>query len=118
MSSPKNHFNKFFLSDILKKEPDFYVLLELLAEIEHLWQKIGRALHVKNNFIEGLHTDCTRDNQSKLSKILQEWKDSKCSDVTWGNVIDALGRPIVNNKRIADNVRNYLSDPEVYSKYK
>ena len=83
--------------------------MESLAEIEHLWQKIGRALRVKDHIIEGLHTDGTRDDQSKLSKVLQEWKDSKCSDVTWANVIDALERPIVNNRRIADNVRKYLS---------
>ena len=99
-----------FYSDILKKEPDTYHLSRLLAEIEYLWEKIGHALCVKDPIIEGLRTDVTRpDNHSKLWKVLQEWKDSKCSDVTWSKIITELEGPLFNNRRIANDIRSYLS---------
>lgn len=90
------------------QEPDTHDLLGLLADINHLWDKIGASLRVAYNVIESLHLS-NKDNSYKLHKILQTWKESKSSPVTWENVITEVEGPIVGNfKRIADKIREHL----------
>ena len=93
----------------MKQEPDTRDLLELLAKINHLWDKIGASLRVDYNIIEGLHRR-NEDNGSKLYEIVQKWKETKSSPVTWENIITEVKGPIVGNFReIADKIREHLS---------
>ena len=93
----------------MKKEPDTRDLLELLAEIDYSWDKIGTSLRVDYKIIEGLHRS-NEDNGYKLHVILQKWKESKSSPLTWENIITEVEGPIVGNfKRVADKIRKHLS---------
>ena len=91
------------------QEPDTHDLLYLLADINYLWDKIGASLRVPYNIIGSLHRSNENDSY-KLYEILQTWKESKSSPVTWENVITEVEGPIVGNfRRVADKIRKHLS---------
>ena len=103
---------------MLTRKPHIHDLLYLLAEIDYSWSKIGFALYVDNNIIQGLYTQ-NEDNITKLTKVLNKWIDSQSCPVTWENIITAVEGPIVGNyKSIGDKIREHLFKPEVFSGYK
>ena len=75
--------------------------------MKNSWQVIGLALGVSHDYLDGLmHSQ--DDPIIKLSNVIRNWIDSQSSPVTWKTVISAIEGPIVNNKRKADEIRDYL----------
>ena len=95
--------------DISKKAPTKNQLLDLLADIDDKWYEVGLAFHVPDNILNGLR--CSNDsNKVKLSEIIDAWiTTNEAGPVTWDNVISAIGGPIVNNKKKANEIRDYLA---------
>ena len=48
-------------------------------------------------------------NEDKLAEIIDRWKNTESSPVTWATVIAAIENPFVNDEATADLIRQYLS---------
>ena len=53
----------------------------------------------------------------RLTEVLTSWRDTTSSPVTWENIIRSVEGPIVGQHSTAVTIREYLTKPEVYSKY-
>ena len=52
---------------------------------------------------------CSQDDPIiKLSNVIRKWMYSQSSPVIWKTVISTIEGPIVNDKRKADKIRDYL----------
>ena len=84
-------------------------LLQLLFDLSYQWLEIGLCLHLSKNFLDGLH-QLNVSNDNKLSKILLNWRETNSSPFTWRTLIDALNGPIINNRRKAKEIWDYLQN--------
>ena len=75
--------------------------------IRDKWYDIGLSLQVRRNVLDDLKQS-EDDNETKLKKVMNIWEDTKSSPDTWETMITAVESPIINNKEIADNIREYL----------
>ena len=96
----------FFL-DILKESPNQREALSLLTNISAKWEEIGSALNISQNELDGLQHN-HRSITMKLSQVLTLWINSESSPVSWETLISAIEGPIVNNKKKAKEIRDYL----------
>ena len=94
--------------DTLEDTPDKHELLNLLADIDNEWHKIGLSLKVGNNVLKGL-THKKIENILKLDEVLENWITTKSSPVTWDTVIAAMKGPLVNNVQKAEEIIEYLT---------
>ena len=99
----------------MKKVPDHHDLLNLLAKIKHKWYELGLSLRVEDSVLESLHDGA--NDMKKLNKALTSWRDTMSSPITWKNIIESVEGPIVGQVATAKIIREYLTKPEVYSKY-
>ena len=53
-------------------------------------------------------------NIKKVFEVINKWNDTQSSPSTWATVISCMEGPIVNNKRKADEIRQYLSNKSNY----
>ena len=65
------------------------------------------SLQVQHNILDDLK-EGEENDQNKLRKVINIWKDNQPSTVTWETVITAFESPISNNNNIADHIRKYL----------
>ena len=49
--------------------------------------------------------------------MLQSWLDERPTPVTWSTVISALESKIVGKKQTAMEILQFLTQPDIYSKY-
>ena len=80
--------------------------MNILAKIAHQYDLIGTALKVPDL---GLHP-LPQYYKENLKQTLQWWLnngDSVGSPVTWDNIINAIGGPIVENYHIAEEMRQF-----------
>ena len=97
------------LLDVWKKAPSLHEIVELLADISDRWIEIGFAIRISRNVLSGLQ----HSHESyivKLNHVLYTWMDTQSSPVTWETIISAIEGPIVNNKRKAEEIRQYLGE--------
>ena len=92
----------------MKQEPTKIELLKLLVPIAHKWYLVGIALEVRDGVLMS-QRDSNDSNLTKLSSVIQFWMDTQSTPVTWETVIFAVESPIVNNMKLADELRNYLT---------
>ena len=75
--------------------------------MKNSWRDIGLALRVSSDYLDGLSH--SQDTPSTiLSNIIRNWIDSQSSPVNWKTLISAIEGPLVDNKRKADEIRDYL----------
>ena len=82
-------------------------MLKLLADISAHWEDVGLALKVPENELDGL-VSAACSNNSKLSKVIRLWINTKSSPVTWEALISAIGGPLVNNKTKAGQIHDHV----------
>ena len=92
---------RFFL------RPDKYVLLELLADISHLWFEIGEGLKVPNTKLMSLQYSNLPDSK-KLSSVLQYWYDQCTADTTWSTIITAVTSKTVGQIARGEEMKRYV----------
>ena len=73
------------------------------------WNELGQMLNVSFDFREQLQMKIMSD-EGKLEAILHKWIESKCSPVTWSNLIDALES--IQLMDVAQDVKNFLNIPD------
>ena len=100
-------------SDMLKKAPDKYELLNLLADMSAQWYSIGICLRVPDNDLESIQQRAIIDIH-KFSAVINIWKDTVSSPFTWETVIIAMESHIIKNLRKANEIRHYLSEGNNY----
>ena len=99
---------------LLDKEPKKQHLMNLLNEIKYKWYSIGLQLGVRHGLMQSLqHYDDTH----KLSEVLQMWIDQRTSEVCWRTIISVVKEPSINNKNIADQIYDFLSEPHTQHEY-
>ena len=89
--------------------PSKHVILQLLADISDQWEEIGLAIDIPQYVLTSLRMS-PKSNIVKLSQVLQYWMDTQFSPVTWEKIISAIEGPIVNNKRKAKEICQYLGN--------
>ena len=93
----------------MKKTPTEHELLNLLADISHLWHEIGLSFNVSGNVLGGLKRSQESD-AIKLSEVIQSWlTTSQPHFVTWETVITSIKGPIVNNIKKANEICQHLT---------
>lgn len=98
------------INRIVDKRPDMIDLMIVLSQIESQYSMLGTALNIPYQGIS---------NCATLNDTLQLWLDGngKYSPVTWITVMEAVEGPIVNNKRIFEEIVDYLNKDEIFQKY-
>ena len=92
---------RFFLT------PDKHDLLELLADICHLWFEIGESLIIPNTKLMSLQHKNLSDSL-KLSSVLQYWKDQCTTDTTWRRIINAVMSKTVGQIAVGEEMKRFV----------
>ena len=87
--------------------PDKHVLLELLADINHLWFEIGEALKVPNTRLMSLQHSNLPESK-KLSFVLQCWNDQCTTDTTWSSIITAVKSKTVGQIPLGEEIKRFV----------
>ena len=102
----------FIIGKALEVSPQLTDLLNLLAPIAPQYSAIGTALRVPMSTL-GLHL-LPHTYQDNLKTTLEWWlnngdRPDVNSPVTWDNIINIIEGPVVQNYRIAQNMRNFAN---------
>ena len=106
----------FYILAILSTCPDENDLLNLLANIDSDWFRIGRALKVSHNTLQGFRQN-NETNTVKLSNVINSWITTQSSPVTWRTVINAIDGNIVNNRAKANEILEHLGLPKLTEQF-
>ena len=89
-----------------------------LTDIEHKWSEIGTALGLPFNKLQELRTKYDTNNL-RLTSVINQWRDTTKDPKipSWSLVLDAVEGPIVNNQRIAQQIREWLAEKDQFDKY-
>ena len=102
----------FIIGKALEVSPQLADLLNLLAPIAPQYSAIGTALRVPMSTL-GLHL-LPHTYQDNLRHTLEWWlnngdRPNINSPVTWDNIINVIEGPVVQNYKIAQNMRNFAN---------
>ena len=83
-------FSRHF-SSTFRHTPQLRDVHRLLVPKSHEWYRTARYLGVDFSFREGLLRDGgLKTNDNKLEDVLNNWIETRCSEVSWGNLIQVL----------------------------
>ena len=102
---------------LLGKEPKKQHLTSLLHNIKHMWDTIGEQLAVNYDDLKCIEYNMTYDSTKKLSEVLQIWIDKRTCEVSWRTIITVIDDPPIVNKRVADEIREFLARSDIQNKY-
>ena len=89
--------------------------MNFLVYISHKWKDIGVVLSVPYYVLEGLQ--CTNDpNIIKLSDVIEYWLNQS-ENASWALLFEMLDGPIVDERKVGDDIRQFLSDPIIHDIY-
>ena len=100
---------------ILRKCPDINDAYKLLKPKAAYWSKIARELDVDTGYRNELQMLASLDAKDKLECVIVKWKESECSDFTWGTLIEALKE--LEYVDVVRSVQEFLAKPDVNRKY-
>ena len=86
-----------------------------MAKNAFQFERFAIALKVEDGFVKGLSGD---DKVVKLGCIIEKWRTSQSSSVTWANIIEVIESDTLgNNVKLADEIRNWLKKDKNFSYY-
>ena len=111
------------LSNILVNKPTKLAVLNHLVCIYAKWREIGNGLGLSSNFLTSLAQSLVSD-RIKLEQVIQEWiqldgqctSDGQSTPVNWKTIIDVIKGPLVQNKALAKEIYQYLTQLNATSK--
>ena len=103
------------ISAVLQKVPDPTDLLNLLADVEDKWNKIGRALKVSQDVLMEAFQQDNDDDNARLSLVLSSWIETKPTPTTWETIIDVM--KTLKLQSTSDKIQEFLIKGEVHMKY-
>ena len=95
------------ITSILKETPTEFLLRPLLLDIRHKWYDIGLSLQVPRNVLDDLKQS-QDDDVGNLFEVINVWKHTQPSLVTWETVISDIESPKIKEQEIADMIRQHL----------
>ena len=104
-----------YISDIISKIPKARDVIQLLADVAYQWREIGESLEVQYGHLMSIQYS-NQSNIQSLYQVIQIWLDQS-DNPTWTKLILAFEEPPLQNRRMANTIREYLSRPDVYEKY-
>ena len=104
-----------FIGSMLRKSPDFNHAYKLLKPKATHWNRIARELDVDDDYREELKMRADIDAKDKLECVIKKWKESECSDITWGTLIEALKE--LEFIDVVRAVQEFLAKPDIIRKY-
>ena len=114
MSNPSMCIRTYIIEMILYavittigKRPELRHLVQLLATVSSRWDSLGGQLAVEPNFIESLKIS-NKSYKTTLTEILQKWIEMKPTPVTWDNIINVVGGPVVERLDVAITIQKSL----------
>ena len=107
------HFS--LLDVVLSSTPEMIHIVELLHPIEYMWYELGEALYVGNHFLQDLRRS-NNTNIEKFYRVIQQWLKN-FPDAYWVEVINAVEGPLLNNRKVAMDIRDFLMKPEIQAEY-
>ena len=102
---------------LLGKEPKKLHLTSLLHNIKHMWYTIGEQLAVNYDDLKCIEYNITYDCTKKLSEVLQVWIDKRTCEVSWRTIITVTDDPPIENKRVADEICEFLARSDIQNEY-
>ena len=101
----------------LEKEPKKKHLMSLLHPIKYKWNIIGEQLNVQYGQIKSTEHNASYNDTMKLSEVLQVWTDKRLCSVTWRVILTIIEGPPVDNVKVGDEIRQFLTRPDIYHQY-
>ena len=84
--------------------------------IKDRWHTIGTSLEVETGELNSLKTN-NNTAETNLSMMIGKWLEQKANEATWNVLLKEVEGPIIQNRRIGDDIRIFLNNPDVYAKY-
>ena len=91
--------------------------MTLLHPIKYKWNTIGEQLEVCYGVIKSAEYNVAYDNTTRLSEVLQVWKDKKTCEVSWKMIITVVDEPPLEDKKVADEMCEFLARLDIRSEY-
>ena len=82
-----------------------------------MWDTIGEQLAVRYGDIKSAEYNVAYDNTKKLSEVLQVWIDKRTCEVSWRTIITIIDDPPVENKRVGDEICEFLARSDIQVEY-
>ena len=84
---------------------------EVAAKIPNKWRDMGLQLGVDRSVLEGIATTSPGDTNHCYINVFTQWKNqnSTIHPYTWSTIAQALERPAVGEKRLADEIKEKQS---------
>ena len=105
------------IPSLLGKEPKKKHLIQTLHPIKYQWNIIGEQLDVDFGVIKSAQYNVQYTDTIKLSEVLQFWRDKRTCEVSWEKIISVVDNRPVENKRVADEICEFLSRPDIRNEY-
>jgi hypothetical protein len=104
------------LALILKKKPKLRHLTEVLTPIQHRFESFGVQLEVDLGVIDGIKRSNDADDV-KLKNVLIKWIKNRDPPVTWETIIDIVGRNVIDNNEVKEDIIKFLEKSDVFNEY-
>ena len=88
--------------------PDHELLTVLCKhDCAYKWKEIATGLRLPPGTISSIENS-KDSNELKLNKVLHEWKKQQTMPFTMDSIITVMEGPIVQNKDVANKLREYI----------
>ena len=57
------------------------------------------------------------DNTQKLTEVLQHWMNVRPREATWRTIIEVVKRAPIENKKVANDILQFLARQDVQNEY-
>ena len=84
--------------------------------IKDRWEFIGISLEVDSGELNCLKTSNNLPERNLLI-VIEKWLEGKSNEATWEVLLEEVEGPIINSRKIADDIRTFLKKPKVYTRY-
>ena len=96
--------------------PQLKDVFKLLKHKSYNWQSIGQSLMTPFDHRQSLERKGTMmSDQDKLEDVLNQWIQTRCSEVSWRHFIEVLKELKFND--VVEDVKSFLKSAEAVNKY-
>ena len=92
-------------------------LIMLLNPINYQWNTIGVQLCVPHHYIKNEEQNVAHDNTQRLTEVFQHWMDGTPHEATWRSIIDVVKRAPIENKKVVNDIFQFLTRPDIQMEY-
>ena len=109
LQAPPEH-NASRLSPLEKQPEQSDLLNQVAIKVTDNWKSLGLQLKIKNHKLKTISKENQGDSLQCCVEMLETWENHGYPPYTWGTVIDALRADLVGKKRLADDLKHWVSN--------